>query len=507
MDSVWHATQPSSPVAIDVLPDGVHVDTVVAGAGLTGLVTAVLLSRAGHRTVLVEARRVGAVTTGNTTGKLSLLQGLVFSDILRHHSADVLQAYLAGNREGQAWLIRYMDDHDVPYQRRDAYTYATTDKGISALRTEFDACQAAGLQVNWTQQTGLPFATDALILPDQVQIHPLWVLEALRREYAERGGMLVEGVRVTDAGTRDGSPFTVSTTGGEIIADRLVLTTGAPVLDRGGYFAKLVPMRSYAATYALPGPLPLGMYLNAEQPTRSLRTVAVDGEQWLMVGGNGHITGRTDSPAEAVADLDRWTTEHFPGAERVHAWSAQDYRSINRVPFVGELPRGDGRIFVATGYNKWGMTNAVAAALSLAQEILGGTDGSPGSLSGKPWAETLRQRVTKPAGVASTAKLVGGVAAETTKGWVQAELRSLPDEPPAEGQGVVGRGSGGLPEAVSTVGGVTCRVSGVCSHMGGVVRWNDAEQSWDCPLHGSRFAADGTVLEGPAVSDLSPRTD
>ncbi|WP_432558396.1 FAD-dependent oxidoreductase [Granulicoccus sp. GXG6511] len=499
---MWHATHPLSPLANDSLPVGVHFDTVVAGAGLTGLVTAVLLARAGQRTALVEARRVGAVTTGHTTGKLSLLQGLVFSDILRHHSEDVLQAYLDGNREGQAWLTRYLDDHQVGYERRDAYTYATTDRGLTALREEFDACEAAGLRVNWTEQTELPFSAGALTLPDQLQLHPLRVLDALREEYADRGGVLIEGVRVTDADP--GSPLTVSTTGGQVTADRLVLATGAPVLDRGGYFAKLLPLRSYAATYRVPGStIPLGMYLSANQPTRSLRTVTVDGEQWLMVGGNGHVTGREDSALDAVAGLDQWTEEHFPGAERVHAWSAQDYQSINRVPFVGELPRGGGQIFVATGFNKWGMTNAVAAALSLAQEILG----SPGSLSGKPWAETLRKRVTKPAGVTSTAKLVGGAVVEATKGWVQAELTSLPDQPPAEGQGVVGRGAGGLPEAVSTVGGVTCRIPGACSHMGGVVRWNDAEQSWDCPLHGSRFAADGTVLEGPAVSDLSPRND
>ena len=178
-----------------------------------------------------------------------------------------------------------------------------------------------------------------------------------------------------------------------------------------------------------------------------------------------------------------------------HSWSAQDYQSINRVPFVGRCARRR-KIYVATGYAKWGMTNAVAAALHLSGVILEGQ---------MPWADQLEHRITKPAGVVSALAPNVEVAVELAKDWVQAELGALPGEPPAEGESFVGRGPGGKPEAVSTVDGQTCRLSAVCTHMGGIVRWNDAEKSWDCPLHGSRFAADGTRLEGPAVHDLARR--
>lgn len=495
MESVWHATHPPSHPSNRLVP-GTHFDTVVAGAGLTGITTALLLARTGHRVAVLEARTAGAVTTGNTTGKVSLLQGLVLSDIRHHHSDNVLRAYVDGNRAGQAWLLSWLDTNGIDYQRRDAFTYAGTDDGLAALRRELAACEAAGLDVGWSEPTGLPFAIGALRLADQVQIHPLVVLSGLIAEFLAEGGMLIEGARVT--GAASGPPVTVSTTLGEVTAGQLVLATGVPILDRGGYFAKLSPHRSYAATYRIPGTIPDGMYLSADEPTRSLRTVVADEEELLIVGGNGHITGRADSPAEAVADLDRWTREHFPGAERVHTWSAQDYRSINRVPFVGALPRGGGDIHVATGFNKWGMTNAVAAALNLTGRIIG---------TPPPWAETLGRRVTKPAGVASVASLVGGVAVEAARTWVQAELHSLPDTPPAEGRGVTGRVGAGRPVAAATVDGTTCRVSAVCPHMGGIVRWNDAERSWDCPLHGSRFTADGTLLEGPATSDLPPVSD
>lgn len=495
MESVWFATHPSTESPAVDFPEGQHVDSVIVGAGLTGLTTAVLLARAGHQVVVLEARTVGAVTTGHTTGKLSLLQGTTLSGILSHNSADVLRAYVEGNHEGQAFLVRLMDDHQVAYEQRDAYTFAMTDKGVKALRDELDACHKAGLDVQWTEQTELPFQVKgALVLPGQYQIHPLRVLDMLRAELQRRGGVVVEHVRVTDADAD--SPITVTTTRGQMRADRLVVASGTPVLDRGGYFAKLVPGRSYVETFRVPGTpatIPQGMYLSADQPTRSLRTVDLDGDQLLMVGGNGHVTGRSPSPLGALADLQLWTTTYFPGAERTHAWSAQDYQSVNRVPYVGPMPRGGGHIYVATGFDKWGMTNGVTAALNLSGQILEGH---------MPWAEKLGHRITKPAGIVSALAPNASVAAEMTKGRVQAEMSALPDEPPAEGEGVVGRGRRGRPEAISTVNGETCRLSAVCTHLGGIVHWNDAEKSWDCPLHGSRFDADGTLLEGPAVHNL-----
>ncbi|MFF0944016.1 FAD-dependent oxidoreductase [Kocuria sp. CPCC 205300] len=498
MKSVWLDTYEVPSTATDEFVPGDRYDTVVAGAGLTGLTTAVLLARAGQRIAVLEARSVGAVTTGNTTAKLSLLQGATLSQIRRHQSDEVLRAYVEGNREGMSWLVRHLEERGVPFQRRSAYTYATTSRGTARLRKELEAARAADLHVSWTGDTGLPYAVaGAITLPDQVQFHPMEVLGSLVAELRERGGTLVEGVRINGAGFR--SPLTVQTSAGSVEADRLVLATGTPVLDRGGYFAKLSPNRSYALTYRVPGApesIPEGMYISADSPTRTLRTVPLDGEELLLVGGNDHVVGRSASPQAAVDDLEEWTQRHFPGAERTHAWAAQDYQSVNLVPFIGTLPRGGGNIYLATGYNKWGMSNAVAAAIALSAEILGGS---------VPWAATLGRRVTTPSDILTSLRFNAGVGVNAPKDWLKAELRELPGEAPGEGEGVVGRRKG-RPVAASTVDGRTCRVSGVCTHLGGVLRWNDAERSWDCPLHGSRFAADGALLEGPAVKDL-PRVD
>ncbi len=482
-------------------------DAVVAGAGLTGLVTALLLARAGKTVLVIEARSPGAVTTGNTTAKVSLLQGTVLSALRGQYSQKVVNAYAEMNREGQAWLLRYLAERRVAFQHRDAYTYATTDAGTETLLAEMAVALAAGLAVEYTREPGLPFAVKgALRLGRQAQIHPMEVIDALVDDVRAHGGQIVSGVRLIGLSAVRGTggfrgfggsgPAELRTDHGPVRAHEVVLATGTPVLDRGLYFAKLKALRSYAAAFDLPGttPAPDGMFLSVEGPVRSLRDYPDGARQFLLVGGNGHPGGAAKSPQAYLDTLEAWTTASFPGARLTHSWSAQDYRATNLMPFFGKLPRGLGRIYFATGYNKWGMTNAVGAALDITADILG---------TRLPWASVIHHRVTSPPGAASAVSLNASVAAALARDWAQVALKRVGESagPPPEGAGTVYR-RGRHPVAVSTVNGASCTLSAVCTHLGGILRWNDSEKSWDCPLHGSRFGSDGKVLEGPATRDL-----
>ncbi|MBV1780820.1 FAD-dependent oxidoreductase [Paeniglutamicibacter sp. ABSL32-1] len=506
MDSIW--LDPRPQIETDTFVPGEHYDVVVAGAGLTGLVSALLLSRVGMRVAVLESRFVGAGTTGHTTAKASLLQGTVLQEVRRNFPAEVAHAYVEGNLEGLAWLRSYLDEHDVEHQTRDAFTYVLGEAGLGTLEAEAVASHEAGLDVRLLEnpEIGLPFpVAGALTLSGQTQFDPVAVLVALCADLRGRGVAIFEDARLTGAGVA--APLELTTSRGTLGADNLILATGTPVLDRGGYFAKLEPSRSYLSAYmARPGAeaFPEGMYLSADEPGRSLRTATHLGRQVLLVGGNGHPVG-TGSPSRSALELDRWAREHFSVAERTHAWSAQDYRSVNAVPFVGRMPRGGGRIHVATGFNKWGMTNAVAAALRLAASILGGES---------PWGAVLGHRASGAAALAEAGKFNAGVAKGLVTGWAHA----LTENAPHSGQEVPSTGTAGQPAAgdpeghvvheglhpvaVSTVQGRTCRVSAVCTHLGGILTWNDEELSWDCPLHGSRFTPEGTVIEGPATNDL-----
>ena len=491
MTSLW-LDRPFDRVT-DPFPTDSSFQDVVVGAGLTGLTTAVLLARAGRKVGVVEARHFGAVTTGRTTAKASLLQGTKLSGILKSHTKAAAQAYLEANREGQAWVMRFCEDHGVGVQTRDAIVYAAKATELSSVRKEHKAADSLGLEVDWVDDLDVPFPNHgATVLPGQIQFDPMELLEALVAELRSHGGTLHEGFRVRSV-SRTGRPELQLDNGGTIHADNVVLATGIPILDRAMTFAKVEPKRSYLLAYTGPE-VPLGMYLSVGSSSRSLRDVPTeDGTSVFLVGGSGHTVGRTGSEELHVQELRDWTEKHFPGAVETHAWSAQDYSPYDGLPMMGKLPLGLGRIYYGTGYDKWGMTNAVAASLSIAAQILGGKE--PG------WAKAMEHRVPKPRAGLNVADLNAKVGVRMAAGHVRAELFSAPDTVP-EGEGVVGRDPL-LPTGTSTVDGVTCKVQALCTHLGGALKWNDSEKSWDCPLHGSRFAPDGEVLEGPATRPLA----
>lgn len=491
MTSLWQATSP--PPETDPWVEGTRCDVAVVGAGITGLATAHELVRRGLDVVVLDARRVGAVATGNTTAKVSLLQGSTLSTIRSRAGAEAVQHYLVANRAGQDWWREHIGVGD-DLQVRDALSYATTPAGHRRMVEEHEASRGAGLPVEVVGPEVMEYAADRTVavlrLRDQLQTHPTRVLARLTEQVRAAGGRVVEGVRVTGADV--GDLTTLQTSRGAVLAGTVVLATGTPILDRRGHFARLEPQRSYALSYRTASLVPQGMYLSVDSDSRSVRSAPVDGEELLLVGGAGHMVGRARSAREHVERLQRWTATTFGDVEQTHRWSAQDYRSDDALPIVGPLADDDPRVLVATGFGKWGMTNGAAAALALAGWVTGEVPG---------WAQALADHHLSVGRAANAARFNTGVAAYLTAGLVGGAVRPLPEEAPAEGCGTVGRDGTQL-VACSTVDGQTRRVSAHCTHLGGVLGWNDAERSWDCPLHGSRFTADGEVLEGPATTPL-----
>ena len=490
--SLWMTDAPA--IDSDPFPgdDRIH-DLVVVGAGITGLTAAVLFARRGQDVVVVEARDVGSVATGHTTAKVSQLQGTMLQRIRGRNTASTLAAYVESQAAAFDWLAGFAAVTGVGFERREAFTYAASPDGRDKVEAEYRHRALA-----WPR--GRPDRRRRTALPD------IWCGADARagsnRPPPASGG---PGRRVApargnagDGCARDGRrvsplrrsrhrpyPFRGSP------ARRVVLATGSPILDRGLYFAKLAAHRSYAQAWRVPEQsLPGGMFLGVEQPTRSLR----DARGLLLSGGSGHGTGRRASEREAADELAAWTQRWWPGAELVAEWSAQDYLTPHGVPFVGWLPRGGGKVYLATGFSKWGMTNGVATALTLVADILGDST---------QWQRALHRRMTLPAAVAVGIGENLAVGSWYARSWAKALAHPAPAET-IEGHGEVGR-RGIVPTGVSTVDGVTNAVCAVCPHLGAVVQWNDFERSWDCPAHGSRFAPDGTQLEGPAKRGLSSR--
>ncbi len=490
--SVWEPRRPEGRV--DARASGDY-DVVVVGGGLTGLCTALLLASGGLSVVVLEARSVGAGTTGGSTAKVSVLQGTQLGRIARRHPDPVVGQYVEANRAGATWLRRFCDEQGVAAQSRTACTYATSSHGARLVEREHALARAAGLDAVLVDATPLPLrATAAVELPDQFQLDPVELLDALCVAARRQGVVIVEGARVTGVAGRD--PVRVETGAGTVTGRHVVVATNLPVLDRGAHFARFRPARSYSLAFSaadLPE-LP-GMYLSADGPSRSVRDAVVGGDRYLLVGGEGHTTGRGKPPSARLDALRSWTAEHFPGLEETHAWSAQDYVPAHDLPVVGPLLPHTDRVMFAGGYAKWGMTNAVAAALAL----VGHLQDERIDWAEPLWSWSRRELSGLPRAALDNAE----VAVEMTRGWLAPATRI--GREPGEGEGLVRLDGPHGPTAVSRTSGVVRAVSATCPHLGGVVRWNDAEQSWDCPLHGSRFAPGGDVLEGPATCRLRAR--
>lgn len=468
-------------------------DVAVVGAGITGLATAIELAEHGCSVVVLESRQVGAGASGRTTAKVSLLQGTRLSELDSRHDGALVEQYVAGNRAGQAWVLSRARELGVDVQQRAAVTFAADDDQLEAVEREQEACERLGLPVRWRQGGDEPFdVVGAVVLDGQLQLDPRLLLEALATHAASLGVALRTGARVTDIHDDDA----VVSTAGTVHAGHVVLATGSPVSDRGAFFARLEAHRSYLTAFEPAGPVPQDMYLSAGEPVRSVRSVPGPDGDVLLVGGNNHVVGRTDSEAMQAQDLVDWTERHFPGAVARYRWSAQDFHTFDGLPHVGPLTPRSHRVLVATGFAKWGMTNGVAAAAILAALV---TDEDAPA-----WSDAFRSWSSHElAGTTAALRANAQVAATLVRDQLAITGAAEGEAPPIEGSGVVAR-EGVSPVATSTVEGETCTVSGACTHLGGIVRWNDLERSWDCPLHGSRFAPDGSVLEGPASSPLEP---
>ncbi|MDP9443104.1 MAG: FAD-dependent oxidoreductase [Actinomycetota bacterium] len=493
-----------------LVPSSSKVDVAVVGAGITGLTLAVELSRAGASVGVVESRYVGAGTTGASTAKVSVLQGGRFGQLALHgHPEEVLRAYAEAQSAGREWVRRETHGADRIAQPATAVTYATTAAGAGRLRREAEVMEQAGIVVDTSGAESLPVETTASIaLADQLRIDPRRYLALLvDRLLASPSCWVWESARVieVDEGhpcgiTVDSDPGTAGAESRRMLeADRVVVATGIPMLDRGGFFARLVPQRSYCIAVELEEEPPPQLSLSIDGPTRSLRPGGHPIQ--LVVAGNGHVTGRGGSVQQRYDDLERWTRQHFAVRRLTHRWSAQDYQPANGLPYVGALRPRSSRLYTATGFNKWGLTGGTAAAQALAR-VLTGSGSVPAGWD--PW------HLPSPQEAASVASLNAKVGGHLAVGWAKAVVPPLPrpgrtpPPSPEEGRAHV-RSTRRGPVGTSCVDGTVRSVSVVCPHLGGILSWNDGDKSWDCPLHGSRFAPDGSWLYGPAVRDLEPR--
>jgi glycine/D-amino acid oxidase-like deaminating enzyme/nitrite reductase/ring-hydroxylating ferredoxin subunit len=425
----------------------IGADVAVVGAGIVGLTTALLLEREGLTVAVLEMRGVGGGATGYNTAKLSSLHGLTYRQLAKSLGPDRARTYGEANEAGIARVFDLASELDIDcdLRRKPNYTYAEDPSDADKVREEAALARELGLPASYVDELDLPFpVAGAVRFDDQAEFHPVKYVDGIA---AALRGPVHEETMVTGIG----SGRVNTARGARVTADHVVVATHLSFLDRGLYFARCHPERSYVVAGRV-NDLPSGMYLSTESPAHSIRA---HGDR-LLVGGESHKTGQADA-AERYERLSGWARERF-GLEPELRWATQDQMPLDGVPYVGRHDPLSSNVWVATGFKKWGLAMGTAAAELLTAQITG---------LDHRWSELfdpnrIRARASAPTFAKENANVAFHFAADR----------------------VLKRGA---PR---------------CTHLGCLLDWNSAEETWDCPCHGSRFAATGEVIEGPAVRPL-----
>lgn len=430
MDSVWMETV--SLPQFPALRGDRKTDVLIIGGGMAGILCAWKLREAGVDCLLLEADRICGGVTAGTTAKITFQHGLCYDKLIREFGAEKARMYLDANRaaleEYRALAARISCD----FEEKAAYVYALDDR--EKIERELAALHKIGYPAQFTDKLPLPFpAAGAVKFPQQAQFHPLKFAAALARSLP-----IYEHTPV-----RQLMPHAALTDTGTVTAKKIIVATHFPFINKHGwYFVKLYQHRSYVLALEN-GPDVDGMYLGEAENGMSFRNY----KNFLLIGGGDHRTGKKGG---GWWELEKFAGVHYPQSLIRYRWATQDCMTLDGVPYIGQYGRGTPELYVATGFNKWGMTGSMAAAMLLTDRVLGIEN---------PWAP-----VFSPARTTLRPQLAVNL--------LEATINLLTPSPRR------------------------------CPHLGCALQWNPQEHSWDCPCHGSRFTARGKLLDNPATGNL-----
>ena len=440
MDSIWRSnTQlPEFPE----LKCNKKTDVLIIGGGMTGMLCAHFLQESGVDYMLVEAGKICSGTTGKTTAKITAQHSLIYNKILKSRGLETAAMYLHANLDAVEKFAKLCTGKDCDFERKTSYVYSVDS--LTKLEKEADALARIGFYSELTDRTELPFpVAGALSFNNQAQFNPLKFLSQM----AEGEGLKIyEKTRIAWFIPAEGSvpEYTAATEKGKKITfKKAIFASHFPIDNKHGlYFLKLYQHRSYVI--ALQGaPKIHGMYVDEDKKGLSFRGYG----DTLLLGGGSHRTGKKGGEWQELRDFAR---RYYPESKETAFWAAQDCMSLDGMPYIGPYSKNMPGCFVATGYNKWGMTSSMIAAMLLSDMVMGREN---------PYAKVFdpSRSAMKPQLILNGCEAVKNLLTPTAKR---------------------------------------------CPHMGCALKWNVSEQTWDCSCHGSRFDEEGKVLDNPANGDL-----
>lgn len=478
------------------LEDNMEIDIAIVGGGITGVTCGLLLKEAGFNVGIFERNTLASLTSGNTTAKITSQHHLIYDKLISSFGFDSAAKYGKANEEA----INFIEDTikkyniDCNFERLPSYIYTLEDSYIETLEKENKAALSIGLKSNLSDNVPLPFPVKAAVaFENQGEFHPRKYILSLAKNIRGGGSYIFENTPIMELNQEEGKKITLTTDDGKnIIASKVIIASQFPFYDGLGlYFNKLVARRSYVIGCNIKEDFPNAMFINAEEPGRSLRSVDNEGKKLILIGGEGHKTAHGGSTLNRYNNLVDFATNNFTVESIPYHWSTQDYKSLDSVPYIGRLTSSLKDIYVATGFNEWGMSTGTLSAIILKDLIANG---------GSIYEEVFNP--SRSFSLESTKNFLsigGHVANDLLKGKLNEGSHDIFLE---EDEGKIVTIEGDRYGAYKDREGFMHIVDITCTHLGCELKWNDGEKSWDCPCHASRFSYTGKVLNGPALNPL-----
>lgn len=490
--SFWLENTPQTNYS--TLQEGLTVDVAILGAGIAGITSAYFLKEAGLKVALIDASKVVYDVTAFTTAKITAAHNVIYSNLESHFDKKGAKMYAQANQLAISKIESIVNQRniDCDFRRLPGYIYTEKEDEKDMLKKEAEAAADAGLQASYTEETPLPFPiAGAIKYENQAEFHPRKYLLNLVETIPGDGSYIFEGTRALKV--KEGDINEVVTDKGSIHAKNVIVSTHFPIYDPSYLFAKMYPSMSYALGFYSDNPFPKGMYIST-QPTITYRSSPSEKGELIIVSGAHHKVGHEEDTKQFYRKLEEHAKSHFNVKSIDYHWSTQDNITMDKVPYIGKAESGSKGIYVATGFMKWGMTLGTVAAMLLTEQILGRES---------EWSSFFDPSRSKPV-LESTKEFIGSnvdVAKELLGGRLSRPKSMKPSEL-ENGEGRILNVDGKKVAAYKDENGKIYTISSVCTHLGCQVSWNDAEKTWDCPCHGSRYSYDGTVIHSPTVKNL-----
>jgi glycine/D-amino acid oxidase-like deaminating enzyme/nitrite reductase/ring-hydroxylating ferredoxin subunit len=498
--SLWMATTPATDYP--PLMEDIDVDVAVIGGGLAGLSSALVLAESGAKVAVLESARIGTGVSGHTTAKITSQHRRIFHHLIRYFGHEKAQLYALANQQAITSIEGVCRKHsiDCDFEYKPAFVFAQTDEHLKLIEEEIQAGQTAGLEMSFVKDIGLPLKIKgAAMLPGQAQFHPRKYMLGIAEALTSSGGSIYENSRVVRIECENKGPcMLLSKEGKTVRAKDIIVTTNSPIHDRDGlYFTRLRNSNSYAVGLRNKDKFPEGMFINSEDEGHSFRQHPVEGGEIVIVLNGSHTVGQGGDIIARYRELTDFARTVFDVESVEYWWTAQDAISLDMVPYIGRYTEGHRHLFLATGFRKWGMTQSIVAAQLIADMISGRQNS---------WEELYTPHRLKPLATGGSFVSQGIKIVES---YVEKVLPAskIDVESIKNGEADVGESGGKKAAVFRDEKGRLFEMERSCMHLGCPVNWNNAEKSWDCPCHGSRYNFDGKVIHSPTVKDLQPLTE